>query len=587
MYWNRQIGSEGLGFAFHLRTDLSRWLTFPFHSTPAKIRNRGRQASLGPFMPCAEILEGRVLLSAAAVVGPSQESMIATPSQTALAASVNVPALSTLPGAEAILFLNFAGDTIPSWGGVENIVIPPWDTDDDPSSFSTSELEQIEFMWRFVAEDFAPFKINVTTVNPQSSGEPPPVHITKINIGGDGAWYSDQLGGGVAELGTFSSSSLANPALGFVFDSGNSDTIFMANVISHESGHTFGLEHQRKWIDGQLTGNDGPNFLSGPLVGGATGFHSQWWYGTSELGPASIQDDFAVIAANDHVGLRTDDAGDNIATAIPLTSPDASFTVDGLVGTEADVDYWSFTAVAGRIVLNVDTHGYQGNLSATVRIVGPGGEVLASSSDLKAGNAQKQDHATVSYVTSTPGTYFAVVASSGLEDGCTADNHGFNVGTYRLTATSAPYTATHVVGVPPTIRSRPGKVVSIAADAALAGTDVGTQLWSEVTVAASDRPQSGDIYGIRPSGKANDRISVKANSLLRLGKRQIGTVSQSASGITISFYVGQKTAFVEQLLRQLTFKSRAPAMPSRELLISLKDESLFTITTQAIHIGLP
>ena len=85
-----------------------------------------------------------------------------------------VPVLNSLPGASASLYLDFDGHFEASWGSYSNITTPAYDSDGNPASFGSTEVDFIEDVWRIVAEDFAPFNINVTTVEPAvlASGVP-------------------------------------------------------------------------------------------------------------------------------------------------------------------------------------------------------------------------------------------------------------------------------------------------------------------------------------------------------------------------------------------------------------------------------
>lgn len=500
----------------------------------------------------------------------------------------SVPALSSLPNAKAVVFLNFLGASVDYFSGKQDIVIPVWDTDLDPTTFSEAELEQIDDVWRRVAEDYAPFNINVTTVNPLSDPSHIPAHVTQINIGGDGAWYwGESSGGGVAGLGTFSRSSATSPAMGFVFDHGQSGTDFMSNVISHESGHTFGLQHQSSWDSGQTSNprnNFGPNFLSGPLVGGAIGYHTQWWYGTSSVSAETFQDDFAVIAGNDQVGLRPDDVGATVDTAAQLVLEGSALTGKGLIGTESDVDAWSFTAMAGRIIVQVNTPRYTGNLSASVQLLDAAGQVLATSADGQYGNSQDQDLAQTTYITDTPGTYYVIVSNSGLEEGCTPTDHGFNVGTYRVTASSAPFVATEIALGQSTVSQKSGKAGPVAAGATIQGTDAQTLRWNQITVSITSGMKPGDVLNFVSAGKGGDRMSVKSG-ILKLGKRQIGTVTQTAGGIRVELNFGQKKADTEQLLRQVTFKSGRKSAGARQVSILLQDTETHLQVTRPVAVN--
>jgi hypothetical protein len=85
--------------------------------------------------------------------------------------ALDVPAFSSLPGANQTIYLDFNGHTTTgtSWNssyGVTSINSPAYSTDADTANFSASELSTIQQVWKRVAEDFAPFNVNVTTVEP-------------------------------------------------------------------------------------------------------------------------------------------------------------------------------------------------------------------------------------------------------------------------------------------------------------------------------------------------------------------------------------------------------------------------------------
>lgn len=76
------------------------------------------------------------------------------------------PVFHSLPGAEAKVFLDFDGNWESSWGGSANVLTPPFDVDGDPTQFNADEQRRIHEAWTRVAEDFAPFNIDVTTEDP-------------------------------------------------------------------------------------------------------------------------------------------------------------------------------------------------------------------------------------------------------------------------------------------------------------------------------------------------------------------------------------------------------------------------------------
>src|SRR5262245_15905540 len=77
-----------------------------------------------------------------------------------------VPVLSSNPSATAKLYLDFDGDSGGAWNSFNVSAVPAYGTDSDPTTFSATELTNIQRIWTRVAEKFAPFNIDVTTVNP-------------------------------------------------------------------------------------------------------------------------------------------------------------------------------------------------------------------------------------------------------------------------------------------------------------------------------------------------------------------------------------------------------------------------------------
>jgi len=113
----------------------------------------------------------------------------------AMSGNLLAPALHSLPGAAASLYLDFDGHFEAVWGQYTNVTSPPLDVDGDATSFNADELTYIEDVWRIVAEDFSPFNINVTTVEPPTLA--PGVDPSLAN----GKALRIAIGGGVEILG--------------------------------------------------------------------------------------------------------------------------------------------------------------------------------------------------------------------------------------------------------------------------------------------------------------------------------------------------------------------------------------------------
>src|SRR4051794_1594311 len=63
-----------------------------------------------------------------------------------------VPAMHSNPGATAKLYLDFVGAAATSWGTYSVPATPAYDTDGDATTFSASELSNINEIWSRIAE---------------------------------------------------------------------------------------------------------------------------------------------------------------------------------------------------------------------------------------------------------------------------------------------------------------------------------------------------------------------------------------------------------------------------------------------------
>jgi hypothetical protein len=129
-----------------------------------------------------------------------------------------VPAFSDLPGAQATLYLDFDGHFGPS-GAISATMFPRCTTSRPPKfsidadeDLSTEELLTIEQIRQCVAEDYAPFDINVSTVEPAEFGQGKGMRIA---IDGSDDDWCQQNAEGVYQLNVYRSAGLVNT--GFVF----------------------------------------------------------------------------------------------------------------------------------------------------------------------------------------------------------------------------------------------------------------------------------------------------------------------------------------------------------------------------------
>ncbi|MET0831415.1 MAG: hypothetical protein ABWY62_03470, partial [Acidimicrobiia bacterium] len=76
--------------------------------------------------------------------------------------------LNSKPGSKRVVYLDFNGHTLPASNGWRAGVYTAlaYDTDGAPGTFNDAEMDVIQSIWQRVAEDFAPFDVNVTTAAP-------------------------------------------------------------------------------------------------------------------------------------------------------------------------------------------------------------------------------------------------------------------------------------------------------------------------------------------------------------------------------------------------------------------------------------
>lgn len=322
----------------------------------------------------------------------------------------SIPVLNSLPGAAATLYLDFNGHFQATYGMYSNVTTPVYDSDGDESTFSDAELAFISDLWADVVEDFAPFNINVTTVEPAllapgasesaANGKALRVAFGGVDMAGQGA-------AGRAYIDAFTSS-IANVA--YVFATGVTNSIAYATIAAHEAGHAFGLQHQTgAYYDSAAR----TSAIMGPTIFGYE--HTYWHNGSIEGG--AQQDDMAQIArAANGFGYRADDRGNTVSAATPMTNTGSGFTASGIVGTNSDVDVFSIAAT-GSYIFTLEGHAPGQNLDAVLELRSSTGAVLHT--------ANPGDSLDASLIGDVAGTGYIAVRSTGA--------YG-RVGQYTLTA---------------------------------------------------------------------------------------------------------------------------------------------------------
>ncbi|WP_162299992.1 PKD domain-containing protein [Kineobactrum sediminis] len=300
-------------------------------------------------------------------------------------------ALQSKPDAPRVIYLDFTGHSTSGTAWNQNfktdpIVSPAYSLDADPA-FSDQELADIQNIWRKVAEDYAPFDVNVTTSDPGQNAitrtdNSDPYFGTRVVITSDN--FANCGCGGFAYVGVFSlDSDYYLPA--FVFNTGVSGA---GEAVSHEAGHNLGLSHDGvSGGDAYYTGHGTGDTGWAPIMG--VGYYKplvQWSKGEYS-GADNAEDDLGRIVANG-APLVSDDHGDGIATAsdVLVISDGAvdGITSAGLIHTGRDLDMFRILAGAGDFSIVAAPAPFSPNLDISATLFDSNANLVASSNPIGA-----------------------------------------------------------------------------------------------------------------------------------------------------------------------------------------------------------
>ncbi len=322
--------------------------------------------------------------------------------------------LNSRVGAPNTIYIDFTGPIIENrvwntadWHEIGEDDMLPLDTvaygvDEDPSTFSYEDKVSIFAIWRQVAEDYAPFNVNVTTEPPVIFTDNVAHAVVTYNRDENNVLMPFHFAGGVAYGGHFGNASheFLSPAL--IYHIGSDSRT--ASTVSHEVGHQLSLEHwgteTLSYYDGHGEGADS----WAPIMGGGGDLHFSQWsrgeYPGSDLKSGTvgreIQDDIAEIAAR--MGFAPDDHGNTLQTATPLVfdaagivnvtnafnDPNNQFPDNkGVIEQESDVDIFGFDHTGGRVEFLVTTMNEAGvggaNVDLELRLLNTTGAQIVGS----------------------------------------------------------------------------------------------------------------------------------------------------------------------------------------------------------------
>lgn len=321
--------------------------------------------------------DGRLFYREPAIPEAKQASPPSKPS--ALAAGAFE--LHSKPGSNRVIFLDFDGYVITgtAWNasqGVDPVNVTAYDTDGNPGVFSTAEQAVVTETWQRVAEDYAPFDVDVTTQDPGAaainrSSASDQQYGTRVVIDPTD-WYQAGCGcGGIAYVGVFDSANNGYYQPAMVFTDGvGTGAKNIAEAASHEAGHTVGLSHDGTSSVGYYQGHGS----WAPIMG--VGYYraiSQWSRGEYQ-DANNTEDDVAVMGTNG-VAVRAADNGTSTSTATTIT---VGQTVNGITSSAADVDYFKVTVAAGSRTFTASAAAVGANLDIQLAVLNGSGTVLGT-----------------------------------------------------------------------------------------------------------------------------------------------------------------------------------------------------------------
>lgn len=330
-----------------------------------------------------------------------------TDASTANAAAA-VTDLQSFPGGNGCVLLDFDGQNVSGTG---------WNNGNPinaaPANLTDADKENV---WKLISEDYRPFHINITTSEAVFNTYPKTKRMrcifTPTNTAAPGA-------GGVAYVGSFKWND-ETPC--WVFNSGARAA---GEAGSHEVGHTLGLSH-----DGRT--NPVEEYYKGqgnwaPIMGVGYYVSLVQWSKGEYANASQTQDDLAIITSSTYgVGYRTDDYGNTIAAATPLTVNAGSVSNTGLIERTGDVDMFSFNTTGGNLNLSFTSNAAYPDLDILSTLYDNNGTVITTSNPTGL-------NASISS-TLAAGNYYVSVTGTGSGDPVTTgySNYG-SLGTYTIT----------------------------------------------------------------------------------------------------------------------------------------------------------
>ncbi|MGA0900833.1 MAG: BACON domain-containing protein [Luteolibacter sp.] len=288
-----------------------------------------------------------------------------------------LPLLNSKPDSIFVLYIDFDGEVVkhPGWNNGSTINALP-----DPGA---NDEAYVRAVWARVAEDYAAFDLNVTTDRAVFDTSAVSNRVMCISTPTDTAAPG---AGGVAYLSSFGQDT---PCWNFNV----LNDYYSADTVSHEVGHSLGLDHDGKGNEEYYGGHGGAGPTSwSPIMGAAWANANEeavTQFSKGEYPDATNQeDDFLVITSNGF-GYEPDDKGNTLAAAAELKIVNGEINDSGIIERDSDLDWISFVTSGGEVSLDITVTNVQSpyasqrgaNLALSVELYDSAGTLLQTSND--------------------------------------------------------------------------------------------------------------------------------------------------------------------------------------------------------------
>jgi len=460
------------------------------------------------------------------------------------------PIRHSKPGAASVIYLDFNGHTITgtAWNEgqgeptdadyeapVLTYVARPYSTDTDYTTFTDTEQADIVEIWARVAEDYAPFNVDVTTEDPGTfTNKMVRVMITPKKDANEVYLPLAASVAGVSYMDVFGFSDFADYSPAFIYYAPGYSPADLAGNVSHETGHYLSLAHDGTTTEEYYSGHGSGLTSWGPIMGLTYGRAMGQWSKGEYYQANNTEDDLAIMGTK--FGYRyaaePDDRADSNVSATPLTVSGNTLSGTGLIGVTGDADRFSFTTGGGDVSFTVTSYlpGTQtqgSNLDVALELYN-GGNTLVASSDV-AGT-------TLSILNSTlgAGTYYLRVRGVGTGDPLSISPSGYtnydSLGEYTITGTAAGGGG----GAPPSITQHPSSTIAgigqMAGFTAQASNATGYR-WQRLPAAGGgwgDLSDGGTYTGTGTTALSIDSVK------LAMDNDQFRLVATNGSGSVVS-----------------------------------------------------